>query len=285
MKNLSVEIDSNSGFCFGVVNAIKQAEKQLLKEDDLLCIGEIVHNDKEVERLNKKGLKTINHKEFSVIKDKTVMLRAHGEPPETYKIAKANNIKLIDASCPIVLRLQKKVHKAYLEAKKDNGQILIYGKKGHAEVIGLLGQTNNEAIVLENIMDLSHVDFNRPIVLFSQTTKTISGFIEISNIIKEKSASYIINDTICRQVSNRVPHIKKMANNYDVIIFVSGTKSSNGKLLFEQAKLSNKRTHMVSKSDELKTEWFNKNERVGISGATSTPAWLMVEVSQKIKNF
>lgn len=285
MKNLNVEIDANSGFCFGVVNAIEQAEKQLSKESSLLCIGEIVHNDKEVDRLSEKGLTTIDHKQFSSLRNKTVMLRAHGEPPTTYKIAKENNITLIDASCPIVLRLQKKVGKAYDDSKKNNGQVLIYGQKGHAEVIGLLGQTENKAIVIETAKDLSSIDFQRPIVLFSQTTKTISGFIEVSNIIKEKAVDYIINDTICRQVSNRVPHIKAMAIKYDVIIFVSGTKSSNGKLLFEQAKFSNERSYMVSKSEELKTEWFKENDSVGISGATSTPAWLMVEVLQSIKKF
>ncbi len=281
---MKIEIDSNAGFCFGVVNAINKAEEILKEENRLYCIGDIVHNNLEVDRLTAQGLKSINHDQFSKLSGKKVLFRAHGEPPISYEIAKKQNIEVIDASCPVVLNLQKKIKKAYREILESNGQIIIYGKKGHAEVNGLVGQTEGKAIVVENTEDLKLVNFNLPVVLFSQTTKTITGFAEISEYLKKKCKSSLnINDTICRKVSNRVPLLEEFAKKHDVIIFVSGEKSSNGKLLFDVCKKTNQNSHFITCPDELNMDWFLNANSVGVSGATSTPTWLMNETMEKIK--
>ncbi|MGZ2370060.1 4-hydroxy-3-methylbut-2-enyl diphosphate reductase [Ancylomarina sp. YFZ004] len=279
-----IEIDPNSGFCFGVVNAIKKAEEILAKDETLFCIGDIVHNNIEVDRLKDQGLKTIKHDEFDKLKNKKVLFRAHGEPPASYIKAKENNIEVIDASCPVVLNLQKKIKKTYQETKERDGQILIYGKKGHAEVNGLVGQTDGHAKVVERVEDLKEIDWNKPVVLFSQTTKTISGFEKITEVLKLKCQNELhINDTICRKVSNRMPNIREFAKKHDVVIFVSGQKSSNGKLLFDVCKQENSQSYFVSHPDELKMTWFTKAKSIGISGATSTPSWLMEQIAENIK--
>ncbi len=279
-----IEIDPNSGFCFGVVNAIKKAEEVLAKNETLFCIGDIVHNNIEVDRLKAQGLNTIDHQEFGKLSNKKVLFRAHGEPPASYSKAKENNIEVIDASCPVVLNLQKKIKKTYQETKENEGQILIYGKKGHAEVNGLVGQTEGDAIVVERVEDLEGVNWNKPVVLFSQTTKTISGFNEISEVLKLKCQNELkINDTICRKVSNRMPNIREFAKKHDVVIFVSGQKSSNGKLLFDVCKQENSQSYFVSHPDELKMAWFFEAKSIGISGATSTPSWLMKQIAENIK--
>ncbi|PKQ65826.1 hypothetical protein BZG02_02145 [Labilibaculum filiforme] len=281
---MNIEIDPNAGFCFGVVNAINKAEEILKEDNTLFCIGDIVHNNIEVDRLNALGLQAINHDQFSKLSGKKVLFRAHGEPPSSYKTAKKQNIEIIDASCPVVLNLQKKIKKAYREIQKSNGQIIIYGKKGHAEVNGLVGQTEGKAIVVENTADLKLVNFDLPVVLFSQTTKTITGFTEISEYLKKECKSSLkINDTICRKVSNRVPLLKEFANQHDVVIFVSGEKSSNGKLLFDVCKKANQNSYFITCPKELNMDWFENAKSVGVSGATSTPTWLMNETIEKIK--
>ncbi|WP_275109597.1 6-phosphofructokinase [Paralabilibaculum antarcticum] len=281
---MKIEIDPNAGFCFGVVNAINKAEEILKEENHLYCIGDIVHNNLEVDRLKQAGLKSIDHDEFSKLSGKKVLFRAHGEPPLSYETAKKKNIEIIDASCPVVLNLQKRIKKAYHEIEKSNGQIVIYGKKGHAEVNGLVGQTEGKAIVVENIDDLKLIDRNLPVVLFSQTTKTISGFEKVSEALKSSCQNELkIHDTICRKVANRVPLIKEFAKKHDLIIFVSGEKSSNGKLLFDICKKSNPNSHFITCPDELELNWFANSKSVGVSGATSTPTWLMNETIEKIK--
>lgn len=288
---MKIEIDENSGFCFGVVKAIEIAEKELEKDNTLYCLGDIVHNDAEVKRLENKGLITISNYEFKELKNTKVLLRAHGEPPETYKIAEENNIELIDASCPIVLNLQKKIDKAYIDFSTVEGQIVIFGKEGHAEVIGLLGHTDNRGIVISEENDLDKIDFSKPINIFSQTTKSRSSYHNIIEKIKERmieergndEINFIINDSTCRAVSNRDVFLKEFAQKHDVIIFVSGRKSSNGKVLYEVCKKQNERSYFVSETDELKKEWFNYNSSVGICGATSTPTWLMKKVKIAIE--
>ncbi|OFX85766.1 MAG: 4-hydroxy-3-methylbut-2-enyl diphosphate reductase [Bacteroidetes bacterium GWF2_33_16] len=288
---MNIEIDSNSGFCFGVVNAIQLAEMELDNSDTLYCLGDIVHNSAEVERLKMKGLVTINHNEFKELKNCKVLLRAHGEPPETYKIALENNIQLIDASCPVVLKLQKNIKLGFDEIIAQGGQIVIYGKEGHAEVNGLVGQTNGKAIVIGGINDLSKIDFTKPVNLFSQTTKSIEGFYEIEKEIRKRmvdtqgvdNITLISNDTICRQVSHRQPQLREFVKKHDVVIFVSGTKSSNGKMLFQVCKDENPTTYFVSDEKELKPEWFKNTTSVGICGATSTPRWLMEKIAESIK--
>ncbi len=289
---MNIEIDNNSGFCFGVVKAIETAESELKKNKTLYCLGDIVHNDAEVKRLENKGLITISHKEFRKLKNTKILLRAHGEPPETYEIAKNNNVELIDASCPIVLNLQKKIDKAYIDFNSVHGQIIIFGKEGHAEVIGLLGHTENKGIVISNEKDLNKIDFSKPINIFSQTTKSRSSYHIIIEKIKERMISetgndeinFIINDSTCRAVSNRDIFLKDFAKKHDIIIFVSGKKSSNGKVLYEVCMKQNNRSYFVSETDELKKEWFKKEDSVGICGATSTPTWLMQKMKSAIKN-
>lgn len=283
-----VEIDSKSGFCFGVINAIHQAEKALEETGSLYCLGDIVHNGAEVSRLNSKGLVTISYEQFKDLHDCTVLLRAHGEPPETYEIARQNNITIIDATCPVVLALQKKIKNAYKEAQKKNGQVLIFGKPGHAEVIGLLGQTENSAVVVNKIEDLDSIDFSRPIVLFSQTTQNIHDLKIIQDEIARRANEagnndFVCHDTICRRVANREADLISFAQKYDTIIFVSGKKSSNGKVLYDICKKINENTHFVSHSSDLDLIDLNPLKSVGICGATSTPKWLMEEIANKVK--
>jgi 4-hydroxy-3-methylbut-2-enyl diphosphate reductase len=276
---LKVEIDQNSGFCFGVVYAISMAEDYLEEHGSLYCLGDIVHNNKEVERLEAKGLKIIDHSKLKNLKDTTVLIRAHGEPPETYRIALENNIELIDASCPVVLKLQNRVRNAFDE---DN-QIVILGKPGHAEVNGLIGQTNAEAVVITCEDDVEHLDLSKPISLFSQTTKGTHLLYRIKDRMEEKGAEFRFNDTICRQVSNREPELKKFSASHDVIVFVSGKKSSNGKSLHATCEGINPESYFISDVDEINPDWFLGKSTVGICGATSTPMWLMEEVAKRIK--
>lgn len=280
-----VEIDNNSGFCNGVVRAIQAAEQELEKGEQLYCLGDIVHNSNEVERLRAKGLITINHDELRQLRNAKVLLRAHGEPPETYRIAQENNIEIIDATCPVVLQLQRKIKKSYDTRTDSTDQILIYGKVGHAEVNGLVGQTNGEAIVLETPEDLRKVDFDQRITLYSQTTKSVQHFAEMVQIIKERTSdnNFEWHDTICRQVANRIPNIREFARNHDLVLFVCGKKSSNGKVLYEECRSVNENTHMVSDIDELNPEWLNGKSNIGICGATSTPRWLMAEFQSRIQ--
>ncbi len=284
MKN-TIEIDSKSGFCFGVVNAIKKAEEELDKGGTLYCLGDIVHNNLEVERLEKLGLKTINHEQFAELKNARVLLRAHGEPPSTYEIAKKNNIEIIDASCPVVLRLQRRIKDKHNNEIDNDTQIVIYGEKGHAEVNGLMGQTDARAIVIEKKEELDKLDFSRNICLFSQTTKPLDGFREVIDIIESRmqnGAQFEYVDTICRQVSNRIPNIKEFATKHDIILFVAGQKSSNGKVLFSECKKYNPNSYFVSSPNEIDPAIIKKGLSIGVCGATSTPKWQMEEVEKKI---
>ena len=280
-----VEIDKDSGFCFGVVNAIKHAEEELQQGGELACLGDIVHNSQEVKRLKNKGLKTIDHDELELMKSGKVLLRAHGEPPSTYQIAKRNNIKIIDATCPVVLQLQKKIFKEFSASDPEKVQIVIYGKIGHAEVNGLVGQTSGSAIVIEKIDDLDQLDFNKNICLFSQTTMSLDNFQKIVESIAQRinpTVTFRYFDTICRQVANRMPHIKEFAGKHDLILFVAGKKSSNGKVLFEECKKANSNTHLISDPQEISSGWLQNVSSVGVCGATSTPKWLMESVAEAV---
>lgn len=274
-----VEIDEGSGFCFGVTTAIKKAEEELAKGTPLYCLGDIVHNDQECERLKEMGLITINHDEFSKLKDVKVLLRAHGEPPSTYETARKNRIEIIDATCPVVLRLQKRIKQEFDSKEPDREkQIVIYGKNGHAEVMGLVGQTQGKAIVIEKLDEVKKLDMSKDIRLYSQTTKSLDEFRQIVSYIEENispNASFQYFDTICRQVANRMPNIREFAANHDVLLFVCGHKSSNGKILFQECKKINQKTFQVDKPEEINHEWFIGAESIGICGATSTPKWLM----------
>jgi len=270
---MQVTIDKNSGYCFGVEFAIKMAEDEMEQSDKLYCLGDIVHNDMEVKRLAEKGLVVIDRDQLSELSDCKVLIRAHGEPPETYKTAIQNNIELIDASCPVVLKLQHRVKTAFDKMEREDGQIVIYGKKGHAEVIGLTGQTLEKAIVVMEDADLEKIDFNRPVTLFSQTTKSTKGFYELSQKIEErikaskgelKELDFNANDSICRQVSNREPQLRKFAQENEVIIFVSGKKSSNGKALYQVCLEENPRSFFVENQTDIQPEWFETTDRVGM---------------------
>ena len=279
-----VEIDKGSGFCFGVVTAIHKAEEELDRSGHLNCLGDIVHNSNEVERLEKKGLETITHEQLKELHDVKVLLRAHGEPPETYEIAKRNNIEIIDATCPVVLQLQRRIHATYTSI--PNPQIVIYGKNGHAEVNGLVGQTNGEAIVLQDEQDISNIDFNRDIYLYSQTTKSLHGFRDIVKKIDERNngkRTFESYDTICRQVANRIDKIREFAAAHELIIFVSGKKSSMGKILFAECLDANPASYHISSEDEINPQWLEGKEHIGICGATSTPMWLMNKVKERIE--
>ncbi|MBO5584991.1 MAG: 4-hydroxy-3-methylbut-2-enyl diphosphate reductase [Bacteroidaceae bacterium] len=278
-----IEIDEGSGFCFGVTTAIKKAEEELAESHSLYCLGDIVHNGREVERLKKLGLSTVGHADLDTLHDTKMLLRAHGEPPQTYKKAQKANILLIDATCPVVLNLQKRIRKAY----EAGGQIVIYGKTGHAEVVGLVGQTDGTAIVIENLEDAKKLDFSHDIQLFSQTTKSLEGFREIVKYIEEHmqaGAHFSYFDTICRQVANRIPNIKEFASRHDVILFVCGKKSSNGKVLYNQCLSVNPQTYMIDEPSEIDLRWFQGIKSVGICGATSTPKWLMEDCKKKIEH-
>lgn len=278
--NVNVEIDNNSGFCFGVVYAIHMAEEILNETGHLYCLGDIVHNDEEVERLRKKGLKIIDHETLKNLHNERVLIRAHGEPPETYKLALANNIELVDASCPVVLKLQNRVRDAY----NDDQQIIIYGKHGHAEVDGLKGQTNGEAIVIEKFEELDLHELPKQVQLFSQTTKSTKNLYALKNILEERGIEVDFNDTLCRQVSNRDSELRKFAQRFNKIVFVAGKKSSNGKVLHDVCKEVNPDTFFVSSKEELNKNWFTEGDTVGICGATSTPQWQMEDVKEAILN-
>ena len=287
---MKITIDKYSGFCFGVVYAIEMAESILEKEDILYCLGDIVHNNKEVERLTDMGLKIINNDDLKKLSDCKVLIRAHGEPPSTYNIALENNIQLLDASCPVVLKLQHQIKEGYEDIKKIDGQVIIFGKEGHAEVTGLLGQTKNDAIIVTTVDDLDKVDFSKSIYIYSQTTKSPKAYKEISDIIAERvkladgeNVKYIVHDTLCRQVSGREPQLKHFSKENDVIIFVSGQKSSNGKMLYQSCKEENLNSYFISDINEINNEWFSTASSVGICGATSTPRWLMEQVQNAIE--
>lgn len=274
-----VEIDQGSGFCFGVTAAIQKAEEELAKGEKLYCLGDIVHNGQECERLKQMGLITINHEEFALLKNAKVLLRAHGEPPRTYEIAHENHIEIIDATCPVVLRLQKRIKQEYDATPSDREkQIVIYGKNGHAEVLGLVGQTCGKAIVIEKLDEVKSLDFSKDIRLYSQTTKSLDEFRQIVAYIKEHispSATFEYYDTICRQVANRMPNIQKFASAHDLVFFVCGHKSSNGKILFQECKKVNPNSYQIDQPEEINKDLLKDAQSIGICGATSTPKWLM----------
>ena len=287
---MQIEIDGGSGFCFGVTTAIKKAEEELAKGTKLYCLGDIVHNSMEVERLEQIGLITINHEQMKQLRNVKVLLRAHGEPPETYELAKRNNIEIIDATCPVVLALQRRIKMQFEKriTTPGNASIVIFGKKGHAEVLGLVGQTNSRAIVIDKFDDVKKLDFSNDIYLYSQTTKNLDEFHKIICYIQDhisSTATFRSFDTICRQVANRMPNISTFASRHDVIIFVAGRKSSNGKVLFQQCQSVNANAHQVESADEINMDWFSGASTVGICGATSTPKWLMEECRDAIKKY
>ena len=281
---MKVEIDIGSGFCFGVTTAIKKAEEELAKGNTLYCLGDIVHNGMECERLRDMGLITINHDDLSRLHDAKVLLRAHGEPPETYQLAQRNNIEIIDATCPVVLQLQRRIKQRY--ADNPDAQIVIFGKNGHAEVLGLVGQTESRAIVVENLDDVKRLDFTRDIFLYSQTTKSLDEFRRIITYIQEHiapGAQFRSFDTICRQVANRMPNISQFAARHDLVLFVSGRKSSNGRVLFNECLRVNPNSHQIESAAEISPAWLTGVATIGICGATSTPKWLMEECRDAIE--
>lgn len=282
-----IEIDKNSGFCFGVVEAIRKAEETLQQQDVLYCLGDIVHSEAEVERLTQKGLKTIDYDQYFTMKDTTVLLRAHGEPPSTYEYARQNNIQLIDATCPVVLKLQQRIRKGRESDKIENTQVVIYGKKNHAEVNGLVGQTYGKAIVIENVDEIDKIDFTRPIELYSQTTKDLEGFHLLAVALKNRAIDVPvkIHDTVCRQVANRIPAIQKFSARFGLIIFVSGQKSSNGKMLFHICQSVNPNSKFISSIEEIDEQWITSIDSVGICGATSTPKNLLEEVAEAVRQY
>lgn len=282
---IEIKIDQNAGFCFGVVAAIHRAEQELLNTNKLYCLGDIVHNNVEVERLSKKGLSVITYSEFEQLSDAKVFIRAHGEPPSTYQKAEERKIELIDATCPIVLHLQQRIKKGYEEMKGINGQIVIFGKKGHAEVVGLQGQTDNSAIVVSSLNEIESIDINRPIRLYSQTTKSKETYQELIELLEKRckevgNENFIAYNTICNRVFNRAKELVDFANSVDIVVFVSGTNSSNGKYLYEYCKKVKDNTLFISDENELKIEMFKDIHKIGITGATSTPMWLMEKISQ-----
>lgn len=283
MNTPVIEIDSGSGFCFGVTTAIRKAEEELAKSGSLYCLGDIVHNSMECERLRKLGLITIDHEQMAGLKNVKVLLRAHGEPPETYALAKRNNIEIIDATCPVVLQLQRRIKRQY-DSHKD-AQILIFGKPGHAEVLGLVGQTDGNARVIAHFDDVKALDFSRDTYLYSQTTKSLDEFHRIIDYIQchiSPDATFRSFDTICRQVANRMPNVSQFASRHDLVLFVCGRKSSNGKVLFNECLRINPNTHLIEGPDEIQPEWLDNVRTIGICGATSTPKWLMEECYKKI---
>ena len=311
---IQIEIDNGSGFCFGVTTAIRKAEEELAKGSTLYCLGDIVHNGMECERLQKMGLITINHDDLQQLHDVKVLLRAHGEPPETYELARQNNIEIIDATCPVVLQLQKRIKTQYDSNHKcsmangqwsmANGQwsmvngqwsmvngqcpqIVIFGKKGHAEVLGLVGQTQSNAIVIESFEEVERLDFTRDIYLYSQTTKSLDEFHRISEYIQahiSPDATFKSFDTICRSVANRMPNISQFAARHDLILFVCGRKSSNGKVLFNECLRVNANSHQIETPEEIQPQWLDDIQTIGICGATSTPKWLMEQCRDAIEN-
>ena len=286
---MKITIDKKSGFCFGVVLAIEAVEKALQNQNHLYCLGDIVHNNEEVSRLKAMGMEVIDTENMKTLYNKSVLIRAHGEPPATYKLAKKNNLSIIDATCPVVLELQKKVRKGYLAMKRKKGQIAIFGKKGHAEVIGLTGQTSNNALIISSFKEIDTIDFSKPLRLYAQTTQSLSDYKSLVELIKTEyglrgceNPDFVWYDTICRQVSNREAHLREFAMGHDVIIFVSGKESSNGLHLFQICKSVNKRSYMIASESDLQHEWFENCEHTGICGATSTPMWLMNAIAEKV---
>lgn len=289
--DLTIEIDTGSGFCFGVTRAIGKAEEELQQGRPLYCLGDIVHNGREVERLRQLGLRTIDHQQFARLQDANVLLRAHGEPPATYKLAARNRINLIDATCPVVLHLQERIRREYETDVEHHRQIVIFGKPGHAEVLGLVGQTNGSAIVIEGVEDAAQLDFSRDICLYSQTTKPLDTFTQIVEYIQQhiaSTATFTYADTICRQVANRMPHIREFAARHDIVLFVCGHKSSNGRVLFGECQRVNPRSYMIDSPAEIQSLIFNgiagrDTPSVGICGATSTPKWLMEQCRTRVQ--
>lgn len=287
-----IETDIHSGFCFGVRNAVDIAQKALLKGEKVFSLGPIVHNDKEVERLSSLGLVSIDHEQFSGLRDCKVLIRAHGEPPETYRIAEQNNIEIIEATCPIVKRLQSRIRQTWDKTREGNGQVVIYGKQGHAEVIGLQGQIGNEGILVSGPGDIEKIDISRPVYIFAQTTMSLKDYLGFCDKIRERMISEGIDPdtrlkvhrTICGQVSSREPQLRAFAEKHDVIIFVSGKESSNGKMLFTVCKSVNPDTHFVSSPGEIDIQWFEGKRSTGICGATSTPKWLIEKTEEHIRN-
>ena len=280
---VQIEIDNGSGFCFGVTTAIKKAEEELAAGKTLYCLGDIVHNGMECERLKQLGLVTINHEEMKQLHGVKVLLRAHGEPPSTYEIARENDIEIIDATCPVVLQLQRRIKQQYDACPE--AQIVIFGKPGHAEVLGLVGQTESKAIVIANVEEVKRLDFTRDIYLYSQTTKSLDEFHRIIEYIQEHispDATFKSFDTICRQVANRMPNISTFAARHDLVLFVCGRKSSNGKVLFNECKSVNPNSHLIEGPEEIKKEWLDGVRTIGICGATSTPKWLMEQCRDAI---
>lgn len=289
---LFVEIDNKSGFCYGVVRAIEEAEKVLARESQLFSLGSIVHNNSELKRLEDKGLGVINYKDLESLKGGIVLFRAHGEPPGSYEKAKKNNLNIIDCTCPVVLKLQSKVRESYSKMKAIGGSVVIFGKEGHAEVNGLAGQVNGDVIIIHNENDLNKIDFTKPLNVFSQTTKDTDEYQALCESIKERINAvtgpvekFKAFNTICGQVSSRQPHLKEFSRNHDVIIFVSGNESSNGKVLYDLCKSVNPKSYKVEDSLQINSEWFKSGDKVGICGATSTPKWLLEEVAGYISNF
>ena len=282
-----IEIDNGSGFCFGVTTAIRKAEEELGRTGHLYCLGDIVHNTAEVDRLASRGLETITHEQLEQLHDVKVLLRAHGEPPETYETARRNRIEIIDATCPVVLKLQQRIHATYHgnEADSPAPQIVIYGKRGHAEVLGLVGQTQGQATVIENIDEIDKIDYSRDIYLYSQTTKSVQEFQRIVEEIKRRvnpGVTFRSFDTICRSVANRIPQIRQFAAQHEIILFVSGAKSSNGRILFAECKDANPNSYLISGESDINPSWLQGKDRIGICGATSTPRWLMQRVSDAV---
>ncbi|MBQ7526952.1 MAG: 4-hydroxy-3-methylbut-2-enyl diphosphate reductase [Bacteroidaceae bacterium] len=283
---MKIEIDQGSGFCFGVTRAIGKAEEELAKEERLYCLGDIVHNGKECDRLQQMGLVTINHDQMRNIHDAKVLLRAHGEPPSTYALAREHSINLIDATCPVVLHLQERIKKEYDADTEHKKQIVIFGKSGHAEVLGLVGQTEETAIIIESADDARKLDFNRDICLYSQTTKPLDEFRKIVDYVQQHispEATFTYYDTICRQVANRMPNIRSFALRHDAVLFVCGKKSSNGRVLFNECREANPRSYMIDTASEIDVRWLQGCESIGICGATSTPKWLMEECKVRVE--
>ncbi|MFO7978897.1 MAG: 4-hydroxy-3-methylbut-2-enyl diphosphate reductase [Bacteroidales bacterium] len=293
-ESLQVEIDPAAGFCFGVARAVHMAEEQLKAHGSIWCLGSLVHNNQEVLRLENMGLKVIGRQDLKELSNTRVLIRAHGEPPETYAIALKNNIELIDATCKVVLRLQGRIHKDFNASRDEGGQLVIYGKQGHPEVDGLMGQTAGKAILIDDSDEesLARIDFSKPISLYCQTTQSLEGYARLVNAIKAKikkqeapRAGFSAHDTICRQVAGRGPRLREFAGKHDVMVFVSGRESSNGRFLFDICRKTNAHSYMVSGPEEVQEQWFHPADKVGVSGATSTPQWLMEAVADRINSF